>query len=526
MFLSRINHFLMPNNDGKYLTDFLSGLTVALALIPEAVAFSLVAGVDPTVGLYAAFFMCFISAVFGGRPGMISGATGAMAVVMVSIMNLFPGDPVKGMQYLFATVILTGIFQIIVGLLGFGKFIRMMPKSVMVGFVNGLAIVIFLSQLQQFKYFPAGGTQKIWLHGVDAVVMVSLVILAMIITHFLPKLTKAFPSALTAIIVVTIIALFIPLPSKHILSVGDMIGAGKNYVSHFFSVPYVPFSFAVVKVMVPYAIVLAIIGLSESLMTLSLIDERTKTRGYGNRECIAQGVGNIVSGFFKSMGGCAMIGQSMINITSGGRGRFSGIIAAVFLLFFVLVAMPVIKLIPLAALVGVMFMVVYETFEWASFKFIRKIPLHDAFIIIVVTLVTVFTNLAVAVITGIILAALVFAWQISKHIHARTLINKKGSKEYHIEGPLFFSSSSSFKSLFNPIEDPKDIIIDFKNSRVCDHSAIDAIQIVTESYIEMGKKVHLRHLSPECKILLGKAGNMVEANILEDPDYHVATDDL
>ena len=526
MTLLKIKHFLMPNQNGKYLTDFLSGLTVALALIPEAVAFSLVAGVNPTVGLYAAFFMCFICAVFGGRPGMISGATGSMAVVMIPIMGLFPGNPMKSMQYLFATVILTGILQIIVGVLGLGKFIRMMPKSVMIGFVNGLAIVIFMSQLEQFKYLPAGGVQKIWLHGPALAVMVALVILAMIITHFLPKLTKAFPSALTAIIVVTLITLFIPLPSDNILTVGDMIGSGKNYVSHFFSVPDISFSYSAIKIIAPYAFVLAIIGLSESLMTLSLIDERTKTRGFGNRECIAQGVGNIVSGFFKSMGGCAMIGQSMINITSGGRGRFSGIIAAVVLLFLVLVAMPVIKLIPLAALVGVMFMVVYETFEWASFKFIRKIPLHDTFIIVVVTLVTVFTNLAIAVIIGIILASLIFAWQISKHIHAKTLINKSGSKEYHISGPLFFSSASSFKDLFNPLEDPTDIIIDFKDSRVCDHSAIDAIQVVTESYIESNKKVHLRHLSPECKILLGKVGNMVEANILEDPDYHVATDNL
>lgn len=290
--------------------------------------------------------------------------------------------------------------------------------------------------------------------------------------------------------------------------------------------PDISFSYSVIKTIMPYAFVLAIIGLSESLMTLSLIDERTKTRGFSNKEFIAQGIGNIISGFFKSMGGCAMIGQSMINITSGGRGRFSGIIAAVFLLFLVLIAMPVIKLIPLAALVGVMFMVVYETFEWASFKFIRKIPLHDALIIIIVTLVTVFTNLAIAVIIGIILASLIFAWQISKHIHAKTLFNKHGSKEYHISGPLFFSSTSSFKELFSPLEDPKDIIIDFKNSRVCDHSAIDAITVVTESYNEMSKKVHLRHLSPECKTLLGKAGNMVEVNIIEDPDYKVVTNNL
>ena len=526
MLLARANQFLMPHNDGKYITDFLSGLTVALALIPEAVAFSLVAGVNPTVGLYAAFFMCFISAVFGGRPGMISGATGSMAVVMISIMHYFPGNPIAGMQCLFATVILTGIIQVIVGILGFGKFIRMMPKSVMVGFVNGLAVVIFISQLQQFKYSPAGANYKIWLHGMDLYVMIALVLIAMFITHFLPKLTKAFPAALTAIIVVTAIALAVPLPAIHILSVGDMIGSGKSMVSHFFSIPHVSFNISTLNIIVPYAFILAVIGLSESLMTLSLIDERTHTRGCGSKECIAQGIGNIISGFFKSMGGCAMIGQSMINITSGGRGRLSGIVAAVFLLFFVVVAMPLIKLIPLAALVGVMFMVVIETFEWATFKFIRKIPLHDALIIIVVTLVTVFTNLAIAVIIGVVLASLVFAWETAKNIHAITLINEKGEKEYHIDGPLFFSSAARFKSLFTPNKDPEDIIIDFKNSRVCDHSAIDVIQIIAANYKGLNKRVHLRHLSLECKALLGKAADIVEVNVLEDPDYHVATDQL
>jgi SulP family sulfate permease len=326
----------MPNKDGKYLTDFLSGLTVALALIPEAVAFALVAGVNPTVGLYAAFFMCFITAVLGGRPGMISGATGSMAVVMVSIMLLFPGDPITGINYLFATIILTGIIQIIFGILGFGKFIRMMPKSVMVGFVNGLAIVIFISQLQQFKYTPEGFDHKVWLEGKNLYVMTGLTLLAMFTTHYLPKFTKAIPSALTAIIVVTLIELFIPVDEVHILYVGDMIGNGKDTIQHTLSIPYIPFNWHTFSIIVPYAFILATIGLSESLMTLSLIDERTKTRGYGNKKCIAQGVGNIVSGFFKSMGGCAMIGQSMINISSGGRGRLSGIIAAIFLLLLIL----------------------------------------------------------------------------------------------------------------------------------------------------------------------------------------------
>jgi SulP family sulfate permease len=516
----------MPNKDGKYLTDFLSGLTVALALIPEAVAFALVAGVNPTVGLYAAFFMCFITAVFGGRPGMISGATGSMAVVMVSIMLLFPNDPITGMSYLFSTIILTGIIQVIFGMLKFGKFIRMMPKSVMVGFVNGLAIVIFISQLQQFKYIPEGFDHKVWLQGESLYMMIGLTSLAMVITHYLPKFTKILPSALTAIIVVTLITLLIPLDGIHILNVNDMIGAEKDIIEHSFSIPYIPFNWYSLSIIVPYAFILAIIGLSESLMTLSLIDERTKTRGQGNKECIAQGVGNIVSGFFKSMGGCAMIGQSMINISSGGRGRLSGIVSAIFLLLLILFAMPLIKLIPLAALVGVMFMVVIETFEWASFKFIRKIPMHDAFIIVVVTITTVVADLAIAVIIGVILASLVFAWESAKTIYTEINIHKNGSKEYILHGPLFFGSSTHFKSLFTPKQDPQETIIDFKHSRVTDHSAIDAIQHIADIYSKLGKSLHLRHLSIECKELLGKAGNLVEINILEDPDYHVATDKL
>jgi SulP family sulfate permease len=515
----------MPNADGKYLTDSLSGITVALALIPEAIAFALVAGVDPTVGLYAAFFMCFITAVFGGRPGMISGATGSMAVVMASIMLLFPGDPITGMNYLFATIILTGIIQIIFGILGFGKFIRMMPKSVMVGFVNGLAIVIFISQLKQFQYIPQGANEKVWLSGGDLNLMIALTLLAMLITHYLPKLTKAIPSALTAIIVVTLIVLFAPIEG-HILNVNDMMGSGSNLIEHVFHIPYIPLNWHSVSIIVPYAFILAIIGLSESLMTLSLIDELTKTRGRGNKECIAQGFGNIISGFFKSMGGCAMIGQSMINISSGGRGRLSGIIASVFLMVMILFAMPLIKMIPLAALVGVMLMVVIETFEWASFKFMRKIPLHDTLIIVVVTIVTVAMDLAVAVLTGIILASLVFAWQTAKKINAKTFIYKDGSKEYVLYGPLFFGSTTCFKSLFDYNKDPQEVIIDFKYSRVADHSAIDAVHHIASVYSKLGKNLHLKHLSIECKNLLGKAGDLVEVNILEDPDYHVVSDKL
>lgn len=511
--MNKVLRFLVPEQ-GKFHVDFLSGLTVALALIPEAIAFALVANVNPLVGLYAAFFMCLIAAVLGGRPGMISGATGSMAVVMVGVVSQY------GVKYLFATVVLTGVLQIIIGLLKLGKLIRMMPKSVMVGFVNGLAIVIFLAQLHQFKVVNSAGVAH-WLQGSALYVMVGLVLLAMAITHYLPKLTKAVPAALTAIVVVSLIVLLGGVGTR---TVADMM-AGSQMTAGLptFAFPTVPLNLHTLLIVVPYAIVLAIIGLSESLMTLTLIDERTQTQGNGNKECIAQGIGNIVSGFFKSMGGCAMIGQSMINITSGGRGRLSGIVAGVFLLLFIVLLWPLIKMIPLAALVGVMFMVVIETFEWATFKFIRKIPLHDALIIVVVTAVTVATDLAIAVVVGVILASLVFAWQTAKNIHAVERINAEGSKEYEVHGPLFFGSSSHFKELFSPSTDPQDVIIDFKYSRVADHSAIDSIKSIAAHYAMLGKKLHLRHLSLECKTLLGKAGDMVEVNMLEDPDYFVAS---
>ncbi|MDF1654440.1 MAG: SulP family inorganic anion transporter [Coxiellaceae bacterium] len=499
--MQSIKRFLVPVG-GSFRIDTLSGLTVALALIPEAIAFALVANVSPLVGLYAAFFMCLITAVIGGRPGMISGATGSMAVVMVSLVSQ------HGVNYLFAAVVLTGILQIVIGLLKLGKFIRLLPKSVMVGFVNGLAIVIFLAQLQQFKVVTAPGVSH-WLTGSALYIMIGLVVLAMVITHYLPKLTKAIPSALTAIIVVSLIVL---LGGVHTRVVADMMaGAAMSISLPHFALPHVPMNLHTLMIIGPYAVILAIIGLSESLMTLTLIDERTQTTGKGNKECIGQGIANIVSGFFKSMGGCAMIGQSMINITSGGRGRLSGIVAGVFLLLFIVLLWPLIKMIPLAALVGVMFMVVIETFEWATFKFIRQIPLHDAFIIVVVTAVTVATDLAIAVVVGVILASLVFAWQTARKIHTEQTTHDDGSKEYTLHGPLFFGSSTAFKALFSPASDPKDVIINFKHSRVADHSAIDAIRFVAEQYKQYGKKLHLRHVSQECKRLLGRAGDLVES---------------
>ena len=515
--MNTIKQYFLPK-DGYLHIDFFSGLTVALALIPEAIAFALVAHVSPQVGLFAAFIMCLTSALFGGRPGMISGATGSMAVVMVSIVSQY------NLSLLFATVILTGVIQIIAGLLRLGKCIRMLPKSVMVGFVNGLAIVIFLAQLHQFSTLPTPSQPAHWLHGKSLYTMIGLVLIAMAITHFLPKVTKKIPAALTAIVVVTSVVV---IGNIHTHLVKDMM-SGNQISAHFppFSFPHVTFNWSTLSIILPYAMILAIIGLSESLMTLSLIDERTNTHGKGNQECLAQGVGNIISGCFQSMGGCAMIGQSMINITSGGRGRLSGIVAGVFLLIFILLLWNYIEMIPLAALVGVMFMVVIETFEWATFKFIRKIPPHDALIIIVVTGTTVATNLATAVVVGVILAALVFAWQTAKNIHAEERILKDHSKLYTVHGPLFFGSSTTFKTLFAAQKDPKKVIIDFKFSRVMDHSAIDAIVYVTELYSRQHKELHLKHLSSECRLLLGRAGSMVDINVIEDPDYHVATDVL
>lgn len=517
-FFHAIKKFLFPFG-GCITADTLSGLTVALALVPEAIAFALVAHVDPLIGLYSAFFMCLITALIGGRPGMISGATGSMAVVIVSLVSQY------GVEYLFPAIILTGVLQLIIGLAKFGKFIRLLPKPVMIGFVNGLAIIIFIAQLEQFKiHIPNTNTTQ-WLATNPLLLMLGLVICSMAIIYFLPKITKKIPSALAAIIILTIVVQVFHIDTRVVSNMVNNQHMSAGLPS--FAFIQVPLNFHTLKIILPYAIILCVIGLSESLMTLSLIDEITNTRGRANKECIAQGVSNIICGFFKGMGGCVMIGQSMININSGGRGRLSGIIAGVALLSFVILLWPVIKLIPLAALVGVMFMVVIGTFEWTSFKLLRKIPKQDALVIILVATITVFTNLALATISGIIIAALVFSWQMAKNIYVETKQNTQASElEYILHGPLFFGSVAKFKTLFNFKNKFEHIIIDFKYSRVADHSAIDAIQFITARYTQLNKTVHLRHLSPECKLLLGKAGNLVEANIMEDPDYHVASDQL
>ncbi|REL34717.1 SulP family inorganic anion transporter [Thalassotalea euphylliae] len=503
--------------------DVLSGLTVALALVPEAVAFAFVAGVEPLVGLYAAFMVGLITSIFGGRPGMISGATGAMAVVMVSLVAL------HGVQYLFATVVLTGILQILAGIFKLGKFIRLVPHPVMLGFVNGLAIVIFLAQLGQFKVANEEGI-FVWMQGNQLATMAGLIALTMAIIHFLPKLTKAVPSSLVAIIVVTLLAQSLDLDARTVVDyVRDMTNDPAATIAGGlpqFAIPEVPFTFETLRIIFPFALVLAAIGLIESLLTLTLIDELTGTRGRGNKECIAQGASNTVNGFFGAMGGCAMIGQSMINVNSGGRGRASGITAALGLLGIILFASSLIEQIPLAALVGVMFIVVIGTFEWSSFRIMRKVPKADAFVIVLVSGVTVATDLAVAVIVGVIVSALVFAWEHAKHVNVRRSVNNQGSTVYEVNGPLFFGSVSSFLDQFDMENDSNDVIVEFKNSRVADHSAIEAIDTLAERYIARGKTMHLVHLSSECKQLLEKAGDLVEVNVIEDPDYHIATDKL
>ncbi|MCA9000632.1 MAG: SulP family inorganic anion transporter [Planctomycetes bacterium] len=511
------------NPQFRLKNDLLSGLTVALALVPEAVAFAFVAGVDPLVGLYAAFFMGLITAVFGGRPGMISGATGAIAVVLVDLVSE------HGLQYMFAAIVLMGAIQILAGVFRLGKFIRMVPHPVMLGFVNGLAIVIFLAQLGQFKAPDASGELQ-WMQGAPLYLMLGLVLLTMAIMYFLPKVTSAVPAALAAIATLTLITLGLGLETPTIVDyLRTMSGNPEASLAGgwpTFAIPAIPHTFETLRIILPYAFILAAVGLIESLLTLTLVDELTETRGRGNKECIAQGAANITCGFFGGMGGCAMIGQSMINIDSGGRGRTSGITASVVLLASILFAAPLIEMIPVAALVGVMFMVVLGTFEWSSFRIMHKVPASDAFVIVLVSGVTVATDLAVAVLVGVVVSALVFAWKHAQIVHSVNHTDEHGSRIYSLRGPLFFGSVNNFLELFDPKNDPSDVIIDFQHARVADHSAIEAIDTLSERYTNSGKTLHLRHLSPDCHKLLRKAGKMVEVNMTEDPHYFVADDSL
>lgn len=503
-----------PQNFTETKTNILSGLTVALALVPEAIAFAFVAHVHPLVGLYAAFMVSLITSLIGGRPGMISGATGALAVVMVALV-------VKhGVEYLFATVVLMGILQIAFGLLKFGKFIRMVPHPVMLGFVNGLAIVIFLAQLGHFKIAHADGTTS-WMQGTALFTMLGLIALTMAVIYLLPKLTKVIPSSLAAIAGVSALVIFAGIDTK---TVGDLASIKGGLPT--FHLPEIPVTWETLKIIFPYSLILAAIGLIESLLTLNLIDEMTQTRGRPNRACLGQGIANVVTGFFGGMGGCAMIGQSMINVTNGAVKNISGIAAALFLLSFILFASHWIEMIPLAALIGLMFVVSEKTFEWGSFRLFGKIPHADLLVVITVATVTVLTDLAIAVVVGVIISALVFAWQHAKNIEVRVSTEEHGWKVYDLHGSLFFASTSNFLALFSPKDDPEEVVIDFKNARVKDHSALEAIDTLADRYLQLGKKLHLRHLSPDCLELLDKAKGMIEVNVLEDPLYHPADNRL
>jgi SulP family sulfate permease len=500
--------------------ELLSGLTVALALVPEAVAFAFVAGVHPLVGLYAAFLVGLITALIGGRPGMISGATGALAVVMVALVAQ------HGVEYLFATVVLMGLLQIFFGAMHWGKFIRLVPHPVMLGFVNGLAIVIFLAQLTQFKKPGTvvsdghGMTGGEWLSSGPMLLMLTLVGCTMAIIWVTPRITKVIPAPLAGIglVAAVVIAFGLDVPR-----VGDLASIQGGLPT--WHIPTVPLNWETFQIILPYAVILAAIGLIESLLTLNLVGEMTNKRGGASQECIAQGIANTVTGFFGGMGGCAMIGQSMINVKSGGRTRIAGIAAAVFLLLFIVAGSSIIELIPLAALVGVMFMVVIGTFAWNSLRILRRVPKVDAFVIILVTVVTVYSDLAVAVVVGVIVSALAYAWNNATRIHAieRASKTSEGAKVYEIQGPLFFGSADGFIELFDVDEDPKEVIVDFAQSRVVDQSALQAIEAVAAKYEDAGKRIQLRHLSRDCHQLLQTAGHlMVDSD--DDPDYEIAAD--
>lgn len=520
----------IDKKQGSIKDDIFSGLTVALALVPEAVAFAFIVGISPIIGLYGAFMMALITALIGGRPGMISGATGAMAVVMVNLVSdgnqyaqsIGFSGPEIGLQFLFVTLLFTGLFQILAGFFKLGKYVRMIPHPVMMGFVNGLAIVIMISQLGMFK------SDGEWLSGNRMYTMIGLVALTMGLMVLLPKISKKMPSTLIAILIVSGIVIFLGIDTETVRSFvasGSADGNGSLAADlPSFAIPIIPMTLASLKIILPYAFILAAIGLIESLMTLNLIDELTENHGHGNRECVAQGTANIVNGFFGGMGGCAMIGQSIINIKSGGRGRLSGIVAGLSLLAFILFASEYIEMVPVAALVGVMFMVVIGTFAWSTFKILNKIPISDVIVIAVVTVVTVLADLAVAVLAGIVISALVFSWQNALRIRARKRVDEHGIKHYEIFGPLFFGSTKLFTEKFDLNTDPDEVIIDFKESRIMDQSAIEAINKITEKYLSQGKTIHLRHLSDDCRKLIKKAEKICIVNVLEDPDYFIAID--
>jgi SulP family sulfate permease len=494
----------------NYKTEILAGLTVAMTMIPESLSFAILAGFPPLVGLYAAFIMGLITAVFGGRPGMVSGGAGATVIVLIALMNS------HGLEYVFAAVALAGVLQILVGFFKWGKFIRLVPQPVMYGFVNGLAVVIFMSQLKQFKTVVNG--EAVWLSGSPMFIMLGLVALTIAIVILFPKITKAIPASLVAIIVIFGLVLGLGIQTKTVADIASISGGFPS-----FHLPNINWNLEALQLIFPYSLIMASVGLTEGLLTLNLVDELTGTKGNGNRECIAQGSANIVNGFFFGMGGCPMIAQTLVNISAGSRARLSGIIASLTILVIILFGAPVIEKLPMAALVGVMFMVAIGTFEWASFRIINKMPKHDIFVGIVVAVITIFMhNLALAVLIGVVISALVFAWESAKRIRARKYIDDNGVKHYEIFGPLFFGSAMAFMEKFNVNEDPNEVIIDFKESKIVDMSAIDAVNKITERYAKASKTVRLYHLSDDCRLLLKNANVIVD--ILEDPAYKVTVD--
>lgn len=493
----------------NYKTEILAGLTVAMTMIPESLSFAILAGFPPLVGLYAAFIMGLVTAIFGGRPGLVSGGAGATVIVLIALMKS------HGLDYVFAAVAMAGIIQILIGVFRLGKFIRLVPQPVMYGFVNGLAVIIFMSQLEQFKTIVNG--ESIWLSGNPLYIMIGLVLLTIAIVIGFPKVSKAVPASLVAIMVVFALVFGFGIQTKTVADIASVSGGFPP-----FHIPNIPLNFETLQLIFPYGLIMACVGLTEGLLTLNLVDEITGTKGNGNRECVAQGSANILNGFFFGMGGCPMIAQTLVNLSAGSRARLSGIVAALTILCIVLFGAPVIEKLPMAALVGVMFMVAIGTFEWISFRIINKMPKQDIFVGVLVALITIFMhNLALAVLIGVIISALVFAWESAKRIRARKYTDEKGVKHYEIYGPLFFASTTAFAEKFDVLNDPNEVIIDFKESKIADMSAIDAVHKITARYAKIGKKVHLRHLSDDCRVLLENAEGIIEVNILEDPTYKV-----
>lgn len=494
----------------NYKNELLAGFTVAMTMIPESLSFAILAGLSPLTGLYAAFMMGLVTAVFGGRPGMVSGGAGATIVVLIALIKS------HGVEYLFATVILAGIFQMLVGIFRWGKFVRLIPQPVMYGFLNGLAVIIFMAQVEQFKIVNENGITS-WLQGTTLYIMSGLTLLTIAIVYFFPKITKAIPASLVAILIVFGIVMGFGIHTK---TVADIASVSGNLPS--FHIPDLPFSLNTLQIIFPYALVMAGVGLIESLLTLSMVDEITNTKGNANKESVAQGLANITNGFFGGMGGCAMVAQTLVNLNAGSRARLSGIIASITILIIILVGAPFIEKIPMAALVGVMMMVAISTFQWVSISIINKMPKSDIFVGITVALITIILhNLALAVLVGVVISALVFAWDNAKRIRARKYTDENGIKYYQISGPLFFGSVTAFMDKFDPVNDPNEVVIDFRESRIVDMSAIDALDKLSKKYVQENKKLHLKHLSEDCRKMLKNAEAVIEVNVQDDPTYKV-----